>query len=184
MVLHPRFLSTPAVKVKRPAEHFCSTVRALGLEPSAKLLENKGTAWGVESDAFNPLLGILNRQGHAPFDWETPDGYPDFATAWSTFGGQIQRWNFSAKVSQGGLSNLFSKPNYQTQFLGYKNLEELISDISQSLLAQPLRSEDRDQMVRLLQSSDVRNLPDATRRTRAVSMATALVMATEEWNSR
>ena len=184
MVLHPRFLSTPAVKVKRPAEHFCSTVRALELEPSAKLLENKGTAWGVESDAFNPLLGILNRQGHAPFDWETPDGYPDFATAWSTFGGQIQRWNFSAKVSQGGLSNLFSKPNYQTQFLGYKNLEELISDISQSLLAQPLRSEDRDQMVRLLQSSDVRNLPDATRRTRAVSMATALVMATEEWNSR
>jgi uncharacterized protein (DUF1800 family) len=184
MVLHPRFLSTPAEKVKRPAEHFGSTVRALGLEPSSKLLENKGTSWGVESDALNPLVGVLNRQGHSPFDWETPDGYPDFATAWSTFGGQIQRWNFSARVSQGGLTNLFSQPTYQTQFLSYKDLPELVSSISQSLLAQPLRGEDRDQMVKLLQNSDFRNLPDATRRSRAVSMATALVMATEEWNSR
>lgn len=180
LVLHPRFLSTPASKVKRPAEHFSSTIRALALQPTVK---RPSGGW-LDSDALNPMLAVLKRQGHLPFDWETPDGFPDQSIAWATFGGQVQRWNLSARLSQGGYANIFNNSEYEKQFVDWLTLEELLSKISMSLLSQPLREVDAAHMVRLLKANEPRNLPEGPRKARMVQLAMALVMATEEWNVR
>lgn len=180
---HPRFISTPPSKVKRPAEHFSSTVRALALDLAAQY-QDLTSETSIPSDALNQLLAVLNRQGHLPYDWETPDGFPDTSAAWSTFGGQIQRWNFSSILSQGGYQRFFQQADLVQRFGNYSSLQELVSLVSTSLLAQPLLATDQAEIVKLLETNKGNNPLDAAAKKRQIGMALALVMATEEWNTR
>jgi uncharacterized protein (DUF1800 family) len=184
LVAHPDFLATPTVKVKRPAEHLASTVRALGLELSENLLEDKFEKGVLVIDALKMVLAILNQQGHLPFDWDTPDGFPEHASAWSTFGGQIQRWNMSTKLSQHHLKNIFSEPGLGQEILGYSTMDDLVTRVSRQLLSSPLRAFDQQEIVGLLTKNIYKQLPDQQLRERMSRMAFALVMATEEWNLR
>lgn len=70
----------PRPKFKRPFHHMVSGLRALN---------------AVVSTPGN-LQNQMISTGHLPFNWQTPDGYPDSLTAWS--GLLLPRWNFGASL--------------------------------------------------------------------------------------
>ncbi len=47
------------------------------------------------------LINLLESMGHRPFNWPTPDGYPDIARAWS--GDLLERWNLALDAAHNRL---------------------------------------------------------------------------------
>lgn len=87
-----------------------TTLRALFA--TAEFREHRGTkfkrpfhfvvsalrATGATSDFGMPTIDYLQRMGHAPFNYPTPDGYPDHAAPW--MGTLLWRWNFALALSE------------------------------------------------------------------------------------
>jgi uncharacterized protein (DUF1800 family) len=68
---------------KRPAHFIVSALRAVD----------------AKTDAAQPLLDALERMGHAPFQYPTPDGYPLEEQPW--LGTLLWRWNFAIALQNG-----------------------------------------------------------------------------------
>src|SRR5580658_476501 len=79
------FLLTRGNKFKRPFTFVVSALRATGAD----------TNCGVD------IIDYLKRMGHAPFNYPTPEGYPDQATPW--MGTLLWRWNFAVALSQNNI---------------------------------------------------------------------------------
>ncbi len=73
-------------KLKRPFEFIVSALR--------------GTRAKVSSEM--DLVDYLIRMGHAPFQYPTPDGYPDVASPWT--GTLLWRWHFAIALSRNDVS--------------------------------------------------------------------------------
>ena len=84
------FKASVGAKVRTPYEDIVATVRAVGYGPDAT-----GTA-GIES-----LYWLIGSLGHAPMSWAPPNGYPDVATAWTSPGGMLARWNAHLNIVAG-----------------------------------------------------------------------------------
>ena len=77
----PEFASSTGGKFKRPFHFIVSALRATN----------------ASTTADRPLLSYLERMGHMPFRWPTPDGYPATAQHWhSTL---LWRWNFALALA-------------------------------------------------------------------------------------
>jgi len=76
------FLLTRGNKLKRPFSFIISALRATG----------------ARTDCGSEIVDYLKRMGHAPFNYPTPEGYPDQATPW--MGTLLWRWNFAVALSQ------------------------------------------------------------------------------------
>ena len=71
------FKAAKGLKFKRPFQYIVSSLRALG----------------ADTHAHQPLIEYLQRMGQGPFQYPTPDGYPDRTAPWlSTL---LWRWNFA-----------------------------------------------------------------------------------------
>jgi uncharacterized protein (DUF1800 family) len=81
---HPEFDTAP-LRLKRPFELLVSLLRATG----------------ARYDGNDDLIYRLDRLGHRPFAWPTPDGYPDTAVEWS--GNVLGRWNLALDAFAGDL---------------------------------------------------------------------------------
>jgi len=55
----------------------------------------------ARTDAGEPIVEILRRMGHAPFQYPTPDGYPLEEQPW--LGTLLWRWNFALALQAGQL---------------------------------------------------------------------------------
>jgi len=71
------FKAAKGLKFKRPFQYIVSSLRALG----------------ADTHAHQPLTEYLQRMGQGPFQYPTPDGYPDRAAPW--LGTLLWRWNFA-----------------------------------------------------------------------------------------
>ncbi|MEQ1859633.1 MAG: DUF1800 domain-containing protein [Chthoniobacteraceae bacterium] len=71
---------TRSAKFKRPFHFVVSALRATN----------------AETDASKQLVEYLQRLGHAPFRYPTPDGYPEEATHWKP--NLLWRWNFAGAL--------------------------------------------------------------------------------------
>jgi uncharacterized protein (DUF1800 family) len=69
-------------KFKRPFHFVASALRATN----------------ARTDASPQLVEYLQRLGHAPFRYPTPDGYPEEATHWQST--LLWRWNFATALSE------------------------------------------------------------------------------------
>ncbi len=69
-------------KFKRPFHFVVSALRAAN----------------ARTDASPKLVEYLQRLGHAPFRYPTPDGYPEEATHWKST--LLWRWNFAAALAE------------------------------------------------------------------------------------
>lgn len=72
------FWAAGGVKLKRPFHFVVSALRATD----------------ARTDGGAALQDFLLRMGHAPFEYPTPDGYPDEATPW--LGTLLWRWGFAS----------------------------------------------------------------------------------------
>jgi uncharacterized protein (DUF1800 family) len=70
-------------KLKRPFAFIASALRGLG----------------AETDAGPPLIRYLERMGHAPFSYPTPEGYSELTEPW--LGTLLWRWNFAVALAEG-----------------------------------------------------------------------------------
>jgi len=86
-------------KFKRPFHFMVSALRAVN----------------GRSNASRELLDFLTRMGHAPFQYPTPDGYPEEAAPW--MGTLLWRWNFATALVENRITG--------TQV----NLERLMTDV-------------------------------------------------------
>jgi uncharacterized protein (DUF1800 family) len=78
----PEFNESRATKFKRPTRFLVSALRATSAETTAE----------------KPLLEYLMRMGQLPFQYPTPDGYPQEAAPWS--GTLLWRWHFVAALAE------------------------------------------------------------------------------------
>jgi uncharacterized protein (DUF1800 family) len=69
-------------KFKRPFSFIVSALRATE----------------ARTDASLEIISYLSRMGHAPFNYPTPDGYPEQASPW--MGTLLWRWNFAVALSE------------------------------------------------------------------------------------
>jgi len=76
------FLATRGNKFKRPFNFIVSALRATN----------------AETDGGRRVNDFLLRMGHAPFQFPTPDGYPEEAAPW--LGTLLWRWNFAVALSE------------------------------------------------------------------------------------
>ncbi len=75
------FRNARSTRLKRPFRFVASALRALD----------------ADTDGAERLYEWLQRMGHAPFNYPTPDGYPDEPSPW--LGTLLWRWNFSLELT-------------------------------------------------------------------------------------
>ncbi|MDX2175926.1 MAG: DUF1800 domain-containing protein [Candidatus Sumerlaeia bacterium] len=79
---HQEFLSSRSCKFKLPFHFVVSSLRATG----------------ARTDGGEGLVRFLQRMGHTPFHYGTPDGYPQEPHPW--LGTMLWRWNFAAALAE------------------------------------------------------------------------------------
>ena len=85
LVTHQAFADSRGGKLKRPLHLVASALRASD----------------ADTNADPALLAYLERLGHAPFLWPTPDGYPATADHWR--GGLLWRWRFADDLARNAI---------------------------------------------------------------------------------
>jgi uncharacterized protein (DUF1800 family) len=93
---HDQFLHTPQ-KFKRPYTYAISALRTLAA------ISNGGMT----------LQQHLRTMGQLPFDWPTPDGYPDGEAHWSAQ--LLARWQFALALTTGKITGTNTKVTEFTQ---------------------------------------------------------------------
>lgn len=83
VLLSDEFAAARGMRVKRPFHFVVSALRALG----------------ADTHAAPGLVQFLARMGQMPFQFPTPDGYPDEAAPW--MGTLLWRWNFALALATG-----------------------------------------------------------------------------------
>jgi len=81
----PEFWASRGGKTKRPFHFIVSALRATA----------------ARSDGGPALQGHLLRLGHAPFQYPSPDGYPEEAAPWMAT--LLWRWKFALELANGGI---------------------------------------------------------------------------------
>ncbi|MDB6055538.1 MAG: hypothetical protein JWN25_3061, partial [Verrucomicrobiales bacterium] len=76
------FWESSGTKFKRPFTFIVSALRATN----------------ARTDSSLSIIDFLQRMGHAPFNFPTPDGYPEQAAPW--MGTLLWRWNFAVALSE------------------------------------------------------------------------------------
>jgi uncharacterized protein (DUF1800 family) len=84
----PEFAAAPGAKFKRPFHFVVSALRATNAEINDE----------------QAVLRYLEKMGHAPFRYPTPDGYPLEATAWH--GTLLWRWKFALALARNEISGV------------------------------------------------------------------------------
>jgi uncharacterized protein (DUF1800 family) len=75
-------------RLSRPTDYMARILRASGLP------ENQFTVKVAGNGTYNAVITAFNAMGQRPFNWPTPDGYPDYKEAWGSSVGMLTRWNF------------------------------------------------------------------------------------------
>lgn len=186
MVKHKDFAAAGATKVKRPMEHLGSTVRSLNLQlasvvPQANPAEPNQYFKG---SPLVPIAKLLETQGHLPFAWPFPDGFPDKAETWTTLSSQVQRWNLVTKVSQGRMNTAFADKDFAADLAkSAATPDAILTDLSIRFYGKNLDTTERNEVLKLLRAVP-QNGDQAKYVNKVAAMATALLMSKPEWNLR
>ncbi len=81
------FASSAGQKLKRPLDFAVSAIRVSGADGRLDRL----------------LRQYLRLLGQIPFGWPAPDGYPDYAAAWSSTSQSLYRWNLALTLASGAI---------------------------------------------------------------------------------
>ncbi|VXC52440.1 conserved hypothetical protein [Nocardioides sp. AX2bis] len=92
LVNHPEFRAASRPKVRTPTEDFVATTRALHVT-----LRRPATA----ADFANKSIWMSMDMGQRPFNWPTPDGFPDAGDAWSSATRMLGSWTVHQAMASG-----------------------------------------------------------------------------------
>lgn len=133
------FRTSSDLKFTRPAEFLAGTIRALAPDTS------------YPTDNGLLFFFAQNILGQLPYNWPTPDGYPDEQAYWASTGGMLNRWrlSFLSLASLLPEINVFSI-DYTAMLGGANTLGGLTDALAETLLMRPLSAVDRDLLVQWL----------------------------------
>lgn len=95
------FWAAVGVRMRRPLEDAVGAMRVLDVQ----------RAKGMQ-DTIGALYWTLGNEGHTPYGWGPPNGYPDVAAAWLGAGAMLQRWNLHRALVYGWWPKLgWTKPS-------------------------------------------------------------------------
>jgi uncharacterized protein (DUF1800 family) len=111
----------------------------------------------AESDCGSAVQDYLLRMGQVPFNWPTPDGYPDRAAAWQ--GNLLPRWQFAFALAR----NELDKTEVDLPaLLAASTYDNPLDAFSTLLLGSPLPTGEREALlaaIRAAGASDDELLP-------------------------
>ncbi len=141
LLTSPEFDDARDAKLRRPMEVAVATVRALGLGPASS---------GVAE--LNGLYWTLDDQGHRPFAWPQPDGYPDRADAWVGSSATLSRWNTTLGLAAGWWPPAFSRAPLRRLVPARPPATHgaLVAGLGQRLLQRPLPTAHVDAICRFM----------------------------------
>jgi hypothetical protein len=130
------FLNSSDLKFTRPTEYLAGMVRALAPDTS------------YPSDNGQLLFFIQDTLGQMPFNWPTPDGYPDRQSYWASTGGLLNRW----RVSFVSFAPIFDAVDvididYELMLNGANTLASMLDALTESILMRPLSTADYNIML-------------------------------------
>ena len=108
LFMSDEFKAAKGLKFKRPFQYIVSCLRALG----------------ADTHAHQPLIEYLQRMGQGPFQYPTPDGYPDRTAPW--LGTLLWRWNFAFSAASNHLPTVNVPLNQLAQAIGGFRPERLL----------------------------------------------------------
>jgi hypothetical protein len=130
------FRSGADLKICRPAEYLAGTIRALAPD----------TAYPTD----NGLLFFFAQSilGQLPFNWPTPDGYPDKQDYWANTGGLLNRWRLSFLSYAPFIPsiNVF-QISYPSLLAGANTIATVIDALVANVLMRPLAGTDRTILI-------------------------------------
>jgi uncharacterized protein (DUF1800 family) len=140
ILLSEEFRTTWGQKVKRPFELVVSSMRAV----------NMNFNFTVNDNASNWFISAFARTGQPPFQWSTPDGYPDTKAPWLGNNSLIMSWNLLKGLCD--MKNWWNKefPGLDAAFESPPNARSAraLADFwIQRVLGRAMKPEDRDQIV-------------------------------------
>jgi uncharacterized protein (DUF1800 family) len=92
----PEFAASAGQKFRRPFEHMIAALRAV----NAQLPD------GPTSKGAGELRNVMVTTDHLPWEWPSPDGYPDTAVEWLDGSGLSARWSFGARLARNRVSDV------------------------------------------------------------------------------
>ncbi len=133
---HEAFRTTVDLKICRPSEYLAGMIRALAPDTP------------YPSDNGRLFFFAQRIMGQQPFDWPTPDGYPDVQNYWANTGGLLNRWRLSFL----SLANFIPQIDvfdidYPSLLDGADTLASIVDALADNLVMRPLSSEDRTHML-------------------------------------
>lgn len=128
----PEFAASGDQKYKRPAELVTSVLRATGAR-----------AVGDYSRAINTQLAAM---GQVPFQWGTPDGYPDTKDYWLNTTALLNRWNYGLALAEGRYAPLI-QIDASALAGAARTPAELVDQLANRLLHRPLDPFDRSALI-------------------------------------
>ena len=156
ILLSEEFMFCRDTKLKRPFHFVTSAIRSL-----------KGNILNRQSMRSTAL--ILTGLGQLPFNWQTPDGFPDVANHWESTTGMLFRWNyintFCYKQLPGynyALGNLI-RPPYSA--------ENVFSQIANKVIHRKMRAIDEDSLMHYLTNGSSNNIVPLTKIQGALAIA-------------
>jgi uncharacterized protein (DUF1800 family) len=130
------FRQSKGDKVIRPMQDVVATLRILGVKPDA----DNGT------DGLRSLYWTTESLSDAPLAWVQPNGYPDYADAWRSAGGTLNRWNTHLSLAAGWNDHL-QLPDLRRNLLPArlpKNHGDLMQALAQRLVFRKLSAPHRN----------------------------------------
>ncbi|MEE9492517.1 MAG: DUF1800 domain-containing protein [Gammaproteobacteria bacterium] len=125
------FNSPDFVKFKRPIDYVISAFRVLGVN---------------ESDVKNPrIINTLKLMGQAPFEWPTPDGYPDTGEYWNNAQGLASRWAFALQLSE----SAFRQKNtlLKSWIIDIDSVDSMVTQFSKRILHTDIDENIKNQLI-------------------------------------
>ena len=86
--------------------------------------------------------------GQFPFNWPTPDGYPDTQDYWANTGGLLNRWrlSFFSYAPFNPVINVF-EVDYTNLLGGADTIASVVDAMVSNVLMRPLLSQDRSILI-------------------------------------
>ena len=134
------FQMSQDAKLKRPFHYVASALRTV----------KSGYQTRRVGRTINRLLESL---GQSPFNWQTPDGYPDYASHWLSTSGLLLRWNFINLLSFNDIRGL----EYTIEdiiSLPY-TAENIVNQFETNLIHRLFNPGDKDALINYLSVNEV-----------------------------
>jgi uncharacterized protein (DUF1800 family) len=157
------FAASAGLKLKRPLDFVVSAIRVTG----------------AEGRLDRVLRFFLRALGQVPFGWPAPDGYPDYAFAWTNTNQSLYRWNLALLIASDMLPGIST--DLSRQFGGYSGISDLVDDLSLALLGSQLPTDARQILIDFGES--IRN-EDLPLEIDPQSLLTGLILSTPHFQIR